>query len=115
MDGQNLYSAILGGAAGDLRRTSMAMRVLPAQFFQFPQPERSVHVQALETLRQSGRGLFPRGHAGTRRFAIENGLANSQRVRLARSWPQRRPGFTARLNEPPACAVFDLQPDVFEF
>ena len=33
---------------------------------------------------------------------------------MKKSRPQRRPGFTARLSEPPACSAFDPRPDAPE-
>jgi len=72
----------------------MALRVLPAQLRQFPETQGSIYVQALEEIQHPGRGAS----------ASNGGIAPAA---AGRRLKKRRPGFTARLSEPPACSVLD--------
>jgi hypothetical protein len=89
LDWQDLHeSAVQGCTQGCPGRPKMALRILPPEFCQLPQAERSFHLQTVEE-------ICPAGAGG------------------AELRPKRKcPGFTARLSEPPACSVFDPQPDV---
>jgi len=106
MDRQDLYqSALPGGFENFVRSAQVAVRVLPPQLRQLSQTKRSIYLQALEEVWSAG----GRSSDGGRRLA--EGSRARRRLGAGQDLTQKRPGFTARLSEPPACSAFVPQPE----
>ncbi len=112
MDRQDLRAAVLDAPETFFGWTQMALRILPAEFRQFPRPQGGFHLQPLE---EDVAARVCQVLAETQRMnsAVkveqpqwkrpqESGLLNEENAELRPGQKNDR-GFTARFIDPPAC------------